>query len=275
MASKRRPPGLSLTFAASASKSVISPIENIKNEYNTLKEQLSLPQDRKKYENIESYINKLNCTETIGKGAKKKIRKCPVQEDINIVQVFNSDLDEILYHIKLLQILYSRDIDTSGFKIPNIYLKFNDTDTDINYFMDYITITQKDNIKYGKFHAKNAKNAAALYNIGKLIAKCANLTNKLLYDFELYIDENDGVLTLLDFSETIELTDTIFSKYTYETNIYNGILEIIDKKFNIEKIIEIDTKTFEQYMADSAVMPGYKQKYLKYKKKYLQLKLNL
>jgi hypothetical protein len=271
---RKRPP--ELTFAASASKSVISPIENIKNEYNTLKEQLSVPQDRKKYESIELYINKLNCTEPIGKGASKTIKKCPVHEDINIVQVFNSDLDEILYHIKLLQILYSRDIDTSGFKIPNIYLKFNDTDTDINYFMDYIAITHPDNIKYGKFHAKNAKNAknaAALYNIGKLIAKCANSTDKLLYDFELYTDENDGVLTLLDFGETIQLTDTIFSKYTYETNIYRGILEIIDKKFNIEKIIEEDTKTFEQYMTELEEM--HKQKYLKYKRKYLQLKLKL
>jgi hypothetical protein len=118
-------------------------------------------------------------------------------------------------------------------------------------------------IKLAKFH--NFINPNILKNIGNLIGEYAKKYNVLLHDFELYININDGLPTLLDFGESININGSM-NETSYTKSIYDGIIEIIGlEKLNIKSI----DMSKEEYLEKSK---HFHMKYLKYKQKYLELK---
>ena len=267
---RKRPGALTVpNFLADTKQSEIS---NIRKEYELLKTQIAIfPSEKQKYEEIEKFISTIRCDEQPKHGAHKTVKKCPpYKENHYIVKISNASNDEILRHIKLLQIYYNNGGMTLNFKIPNIYLKI--TDIDVDYFMDYINIaTGQEFTEIAKNHNIDDKNI--LINIGKILGTYANISREMIYDFELYLDLNDNIFTILDFGEVLYLKEekevNAGIKPTYNEHIYEGIKSIFNiPSINLDNyIMKQDIKKYEEFKEAL-----YKRKYMKYKMKYLRLK---
>lgn len=285
MASKKKKQfGLSLglsfgpSLGSSEQSEKIKEIEQIRQIYDEYK---NLFMQKEEFDLIERKLRPNICNDVIGSGDKKTIKICTYSEDsedqqqksLNITYIVGSDNEEILRHLLLLKIYYENGGLSLGFKIPKIYLKFNEDKT-IDYYMDYIKITEKENKILGKFHY--TYNSQILTNIGKILGIYANIKQELIYDFEIYRDENDGIYTLLDFGEIINLKlEDHVGKYKYTKEIYDGILETYIDKEKIKFYIESQEKQSKDEYLEALGMLRAKQKYLKYKKKYLKLKQQL
>ena len=271
MASRRKRPGpMSLSGLKAAQNQ--TEYEQIFEEYNKL---IMLNPDR--YIIIHKYLEDIKCEEILGQGDKKTIFHCPKNQDDNIDIVYvigRIDNDEILRHIKLLQIYYDNGGISLGFKIPNIYLKIKDNN--IYYFMDYINIGSR-TLKFAKTqlpeNPDNQEEIRVFTNIGRLLGLYALQTNELFIEFEIYRDLQDDKYTLLDFGE-VENLKNITNKITYSKPIYDGIHDtfIIEDLDNYIDINPIGSR--EEYEAHLDELRA-KQKYIKYKKKYLELKKRL
>jgi hypothetical protein len=243
-------------------------IETIKLEYTELKKYYTEIEIEK--EKLCNLVSSAECTK-LSHGEKKIIDKCN-KNDVVLVKVSARDklilTSEILNHIRFLKIFLELSLKNNiGFKIPKIYLPVEILENKINtYFLDYIE-RDPENIKFAKFH--NFIDQSILKNIGRLIGLYAKTYNKLLIDFELYIDLNDNIPTLLDFGESININGSMYgSMYetSYTKSIYDGIIEIIGVgKLNIKSV----DMSKEEYLEKSK---HFHIKYLKYKQKYLELK---
>jgi hypothetical protein len=188
MAPKRRPGGLSLGLAMESD--IKKQIEENYTIYKGLLEPLKIEE----FNLIEGKLKPSICNNVIGKGDKKSIKECideNPEKKLNVTYVVGSDNEEIMRHLILLKIYYENGDLSLGFKIPLVYLKFNEN---IEYYMDYIKIEDPESKKLGKFHYTDNPNI--LVNIGKILGLYANIHSELIYDFEIYKDENDGIYTL-------------------------------------------------------------------------------
>jgi len=271
---KQRPrPGALSQSATAHLTDTSNEITEIQSEYTKLKDQISMfPAEKKIFTKIEEYIITLRCDQLIGKGDKKSIMLCPPYESkFFIVNVLNAQKDEILRHIRILQLYYHYGgIDKLNFKIPNIYLKI--IDKEIYYYMDYIDRAKGPNYtKIAKNH--NIEDIVVLVNIGKILGYFANITNELIHDFELYLDVTHNKYTIVDFGEFIDLRQkprTLSERITFNENIYKGIKETFNNpSINIDDFIV--KQDIDEYTAMEAALSA-ERKYLKYKMKYLRLK---
>jgi hypothetical protein len=242
-------------------------IDIIRREYLELKQFYTQTELEK--EKIVTEIKDTDC-EKLMSGARKTARKCIKYNIVELSSTIQLQLSvEVLNHIRILRLLFefskSKNLE---FNIPRIYLhpEIYTTYNMNRYFLDYVDIDMT-SIKLAKFH--NFINPNILKNIGNLIGEYAKKYNVLLHDFELYINKNDGLPTLLDFGETRKIDDTI-SQTTYTKFIYDGIIETYEL-LKTKNILSNDMSA-EEYLEKRKY---YHMKYLKYKQKYLELKRNI
>jgi hypothetical protein len=256
-------PQMTLMSVITSDSLIQNNIDLIKKEYIEIK-QYYFELDLEKERNIEE-IRDIDCVKLMS-GARKTVSKCMKFNVVELSSLNKLQLTiEILNHIRVLKIFYelkkTKDI---KFKIPKIYLP-KDLSNITRYFLDYIDIDEK-YIKLAKFH--NFIDPDILKNIGNLIGEYAKKYNRLLHDFELYIDKTDNIPTLLDFGESKEINEKI--EQTYTRMIYDGIIESYE--ILKDKNIKPSDDTSLEYLEKSKHVH---KKYLKYKQKYLELKRNI
>lgn len=194
---------------------------------------------------------------------------------------FSSLYNEIENHLELLYLYYKTfDEYKWRFNIPKIYRRDNN-----EYVMEYVNLNPE-TWKKGKIYS-HITNTDILKDIGRFIGLYLIHNSKKFFDFELYYTlENKVYILDYGFTQKVDLP-SLFKKretYTFEEiklhclyklnkSMYEGMIEIleiflIEEKDKFDIICQIST--IEEKFNDI----DFKQKYYKYKSKYLFLKEN-